>query len=288
MNNNSFLNVKYDKNCKNYYATFYGLDFVTTDGLDGVQTAADKIRELSYRYSNADGTSFPIKVFNPERGYILNDVRINDYGNINLLNNEYKFDKSSFPIFVGSDHGASYHIIKNFFNDEDFEVLQFDAHGDYLDEFDSCLHGSVMRKIKSENNICKIIHCGLRGNLNTGPGLEQSKLDGNIILFKNDELLNNIYKSIDDKKNIYISIDIDIFDPSIAPGTNNIEPNGFLYEQFRIILTKIIQKYNVIGIDIVEYNPSLDFSNITGNLIVNLIMEIISAKYNGENYGKYK
>lgn len=286
-NNNTFLNVDASRNNENYDTTIFGLDFITAPWLEGTKTAADKIRELSFRYANSDGTSFPIKIYNPERGYILDKIRINDYGNINFMTNDLMIENVKFPIFIGSDHGATFYILKKLYSDNTLKVLQFDAHSDYLDEFEECPHGSVMNKVKTLNNVKEIIHCGLRGNLNTGPGIEKSKQDGNVVVTKNELSYETIVKNLDETDNIYISIDTDFFDPSIAPGTCNPEPDGFMYEEFRKLITNIIKKYNVIGIDIVEYNPSLDYSNITGNLIVNIIIEIISAKFYGAKYGKY-
>jgi len=67
-----------------------------------------------------------------------------------------------------------------------YVVLQFDAHGDYLGEFEECLHGSVMKRINMLPNVKKIVHCGLRGNLNTGGGLRESVENGNVIILKED------------------------------------------------------------------------------------------------------
>ena len=74
-----------------------------------MQDGADKVRELSYRYANVDGSSFPLKVYNPERGFILGNIKINDYGNINFKEDvRNDREEPKFPVFVGSDHGATY------------------------------------------------------------------------------------------------------------------------------------------------------------------------------------
>lgn len=288
MNHNlTFLNVERNMNNLDYDATFVGIDFCSAEWLDGVQLAANKIRDISYKYSNVDGTSYPIKVYNPESGYILKNKKINDYGNIKLLEFDGTFEKANLPIFVGGDHASTYYIIKKILNDDNITILHFDAHGDYLDEFVDCPHGSVMNEVNKLGCVNKIIHCGLHGNLNSGPGLEKSLKDGNVIITKKDLSYSNIIHNLNYNDKIYISIDIDFFDLSIAPGTNCGEPNGFLYEEFRKILIEIIKKYNIIGIDIVEYNPKMDISNITAILITNLIMECISAKKERQQHEKY-
>jgi diaminopimelate decarboxylase/arginase family enzyme len=278
----NFLNQeKYTPNCE-CDALFVGIDHCSADYLYGVEKAALEIRNISLRYANSDKTAYPLKVYNPDRGYILNKVKIFDYGNIVDLNDLSKIDISKyFPVFVGGDHSITYSIIKNTIKEE-IIVLHFDAHGDFLDNYKECPHGAVMNEVSSLKNVIKIIHIGLRGNLNTGPGLTKSLSLGNEIytaefIKKQNNFIIDILKIIKNKK-VYISIDTDYFDPSIAPATNNPEHNGLDYEFTRKMLDDIFLSSDVIAMDFVEYNPNLDHDNVTGVLITNLIMECISAK----------
>nr|MBP3258709.1 arginase family protein [Bacilli bacterium] len=281
--NNTFLNVEKSKHNSKFDATFVGINFCSAKWLHGVQRSAKKIRKLSYKYSNADGTQYPIKIYNPNYEYILHGLHINDYGDIKISKYSKFFEKSNFPIFVGGDHAATYYILKNIISDDNVVVIQFDAHSDYLDDFEHCPHGSVMKKVNELNKINKIIHCGLRGNLNTGPGIAKSIENGNVVITRDDLNFNELIKYIDETDKIYISIDTDFFDVSIAPGTNCPEPNGFLYADFFVILTNLLSKFHVVGIDFVEYNPKKDPSDITGVLLTNLIIESIAAKNNRIN-----
>lgn len=276
----SFLNVGYSKENEKFDATIFGMNFLTTDYIDGVDKAADALRDSSQVYSNEDGTHFPLKIYNPKRGFILGNLKINDYGNVNLMDNDCMIEKAAFPVFFGSDHGATYHILKNYKFDTDFTVLQFDAHGDYLNEFKECSHGSVMRQIRTFPFVKKVVHCGLRGNLNSEIGLRNSIEDGNAIILKEDLDFDSIKKNLNKQDKVYITIDVDFFDPSLIAGTHRPEPNGFLYEDFRIMITKVFKEFDVIGFDVVEYAPQLDISMISGNLIVNLIIEMLGAKFN--------
>ncbi|GAF87881.1 unnamed protein product, partial [marine sediment metagenome] len=78
-------------------------------------------------------------------------------------------------------------------------------------------------------------------------------------------------------EDIHISIDIDVLDPSIAPGTGYAIPGGFTYRELWQILRKLAENINIIGFDLVEVSPSLDLpNNITSKLAAKLIIELIS------------
>ncbi|MCK4287493.1 MAG: arginase family protein, partial [Candidatus Lokiarchaeota archaeon] len=77
-------------------------------------------------------------------------------------------------------------------------------------------------------------------------------------------------------KNLYVSIDIDALDPSIAPGTGYAVPGGFSYREMWKILKEIALNFNVIGFDLVEVAPNLDLKNrMTSILAAKLIVEFM-------------
>lgn len=278
-----FLNVHNKPEDSNF--GIIGIETCSSKELKGTVRAFKEIRKLSQRYANGDGSSFPLKIYNPEKNYLLPNVKICDCGSIRCkfknLEKEIElndfFSKNYTPIFLGGDHAVTYSITKNI--SEPFTIIHCDAHGDYLNEFEFDPHGSVMYEVNKNAYLDKIIHLGLRGNLNTGPGLNESLSKGNIILTRSNLKTKNDISSLIKTKKIYISIDTDFFDPSIAMGTNYPEHNGILYEEALNLFQNVIRKKEVIGIDIVEYNPDLDVSNITGLLITNLIMELMHFIY---------
>ncbi|MFO7796949.1 MAG: arginase family protein, partial [Promethearchaeia archaeon] len=76
---------------------------------------------------------------------------------------------------------------------------------------------------------------------------------------------------------LYVSIDIDALDPSIAPGTGFAIPGGFSYRDVWLILREIAEKFKIIGFDLIEVAPNLDLPNrVTRNLAAKLIIEFIS------------
>ena len=275
---NNFLNQRGVSNIHECDAVIWGIDYCSSVELTGVERGADFIRKASQRYANSDGSDQPIKIYNPSRGYILDNIIIRDGGNLKIGQLE-NISWDSFNIFLGGDHAVTYYILNNkYLRRGKITVLHFDAHGDFLDEFDTCPHGSVMRKVSQLNHIDKIVHIGLRGNLNTGPGLEQSVREGNTIITAEEIDISRIMKAINTRK-VYISIDTDFFEPSIAPATNNLEPGGIFYQEFLLHISTIMKNFNVIGIDFVEFNPVLDINGITANLLANVVCDCISFKH---------
>lgn len=289
----TFLNQGFFDPKVRYDFLFVGLPMCSLPNLSGVELASSHIRILSQRYANNEPPIYPLKIYNPNEGYILHEAKIADFGDINddLRKLKLSIDKipmkNIVPIFVGGDHSVTLPILQSIGQNSDFvTVIHFDAHSDYLDDFDYIPHGSVMREVKKLDKIKKIVHIGLRGNLNTGPGIEQSKTEGNMIFTNIDvnydiDYVQKIISSIN-CENVYISIDIDFFDPSIAPATNNPEHDGILYAKTLVLLKAICSNFKVNGVDIVEYNPKYDIANITGLLVTSLIMELMSyIKYKG-------
>ena len=282
----TFLEVEsVDKTHKVDYS-IVGINYCSAEYLKGVEQAADSLRKASFRYGNADGSSLPIKVFSPERGYILQNTNLADYGNIevssesDLILKLMKLDLSKLgtPIFTGGDHAVTYYTVDRIQkerNSKPIIVFQFDAHSDYIDEFADYPHGSVMCETSRIDGVEKIIHFGLRGNLNCGPALLESKRRGNIIIpYKDIKMMfQKVLGELKDK-DIYITFDTDFLNPMVAPATDNPEPGGPTYEDTIYYLQGIIESCNnVVGMDVVEYNPTQEGSSVTASTLVNIIME---------------
>ena len=112
----TFLEVESVDNTHKVDYSIVGINYCSAEYLKGVEQAADSLRKASFRYGNADGSSLPIKVFSPERGYILQNTNLADYGNIevssesDLILKLKNLDLSQLgtPIFIGGDHAIEY------------------------------------------------------------------------------------------------------------------------------------------------------------------------------------
>lgn len=287
---NTFLELE-NKPMRSYDFCYIGICYCSADYLLGVEKAADKVRALSYRYANADGSSLPLKVYGPDEGYILKDVKAYDGGNVcasSIGELEEKLSKLELqsgctPVFVGGDHSVTYGLVKKIaMKNDDFVVVQFDAHSDFIDEYEDYPHGSVMCEVSKLEQVSKIIHFGIRGNLNCKPAIDNSIEKGNIVApyYQLGEKLGEVLDAIKGKK-VYITFDTDFLNPAIAPATNCPEPGGPSYEETLSFMKNIISASgDVIGLDFVEFNPNEEGANLTGTTIVNLIMEVLSYMKN--------
>ncbi len=177
------------------------------------------------------------------------------------------------PIFVGGDHSITYSLFKAF--SEEFSnasLIIFDAHADADVFFKPVSHQDLNRAVIEEKIIEKerLMIIGLRKVFDVEkPFLKKHKIpiisaeeihkDFNGAKEKLSEFLEN-------QKNIYLSIDIDALDPSIALGTGYLEKNGLTKKEFFELLEMILETKKVKASDLVEINPKLDKENKTINL----------------------
>ncbi len=181
-----------------------------------------------------------------------------------------------FVVTIGGEHSISAATVEahaEIFGD--LSVLQLDAHADLRDEYlDSKYnHACVMARAKE---IVPIVQVGIR-SMDTS---EQKNMDKNRVFFAQ-----NIYNKTDWikkclgklTKNVYLTIDLDVFDPAIMPSTGTPEPGGLSWYQTLDFLRQLIKQKNVVGFDIVELcpnpaNKSPDF------LAAKLIYKLLSYK----------
>jgi len=164
-------------------------------------------------------------------------------------------DKSKFVVTLGGEHSISYGAIRAYnTNYRDFSVLQLDAHTDLRDKYlgTTYSHACVMRRVIE---ICPITQVGIRSM-----SLEEKEF----ILAKGLKPFicnqDNISSSIDKiiqtlADNVYITIDLDVFDPSIMSAVGTPEPGGMLWHEVINLLHAVSQKRTVVGFDIVELCP---------------------------------
>lgn len=278
------LNAEYHTNCKMYDVTFVPIEYFSAKYLRGTKDAFKKIVKASQIYANADGSEYPLKIYNVNLGYMVKKFRLNNYPIISanfknidkvLSNHKSNLFNNKYNIFIGGDHSITYHILKNIYDEYNkFEVVQLDAHSDYINEFNTYPHGSVMRECAKLNNVDKINHIGLRGNLNCGPAIADSLKQGNIVIDRNNLHLMNYQPDIKNK-NIYLTIDTDFFDCTEFDSTNCLEPDGVLFKDGCCLLENIIKNNKIIGVDIVEFNTKIGNIKKTASYLVNLIIFIL-------------
>jgi agmatinase len=194
--------------------------------------------------------------------------------------------KGKFTVVLGGEHSVSIGAIKaHAENYKETSVLQLDAHTDLREEYNGskCNHACVMARVRE---LCPIVQVGIRSTA----GLAEEVLDESRIFFAKDIYDNRgwIGKAISKlTKNVYITIDLDVFDPSIMPSTGTPEPGGLLWYDVLTLLNRVARKKNVVGFDVVELCPN-EHNKAPDFLAAKLIYKLLSYKFSGKNGRKTK
>ena len=168
--------------------------------------------------------------------------------------------KNKFLITLGGEHTVTLGAVKGYKAVyEDFSVLNIDAHCDLRDTYEGTKysHACVMKRIIEEG--CPVVGVGIRSYCKEETDFIETSSDVKIIHAReiaesgNDEWIRQAVSYLN--PNVYISVDIDVFDPSVIPGTGTPEPGGLDWYQVTALLREVFEKRNVIGLDIVELAP---------------------------------
>ncbi len=266
------------------------LDTGTTNR-SGTRYGPKAIREGSMIYSLGWEDGF----FDVDLGKsILKGVRIIDCGDIptpptlmmetfGLITQGIKDIRScgTIPVVLGGDHSISFPVVQGF-SDTSLHVIHFDAHLDMMDDDYGMkyTHGNPMKRITELEHVTGLTQIGIRGLLNW-PDWEKQKPDKTrrVITARDvqEKGLNFVFSQIPADENIYISVDIDSLDPSVAPGTGTPEFGGLTYLELVKMLRTCVEKGKLVGLDLVEVNPLFDPTGRTAQLAARLIIDVLGA-----------
>lgn len=174
--------------------------------------------------------------------------------------------EKKFPVILGGEHTVSIGAIKATAElYPDLSVLQLDAHADLRDTYfgSPFNHGCVMRRVLEITD--KVASVGVRSLSKEEAEFIKGKFPGDKIIKK----LN---------RNVYVTIDLDVFDPSQMPSVGTPEPGGLFWNEVLAILKEVFLKKNVIGFDVVELAPIKGLTH-PDFLAAKLIYELIGYKH---------
>ncbi len=162
-------------------------------------------------------------------------------------------DYDKVPLMLGGEHSITYGAIKAIKRKyKDISVLHFDAHTDLMQshEHSKYSHACVMKRIYDLH--VPFVSIGIR-NFNTEVNnfIEKNKL--RIYKAPSIPAASNILSGL--TKNVYITFDLDCFDPSIMPSVSTPEPGGLLWYDVIKIIQQVCKKVNIVGSDVVELKP---------------------------------
>ncbi len=165
-------------------------------------------------------------------------------------------DSDKFPVILGGEHSVSIGAMRaaaaKF---ENLSILQIDAHGDTRDSYhgSKCNHACVMARAKE---LAPITQVGIRAI-----DVEEFEAMNNRRTFWGHTIAGNpdqgwMDRVVDQQfKNVYVTIDLDAFDPAICPATGTPEPGGLSWQEVNRLLEKLVAKRTVVGFDVVELLP---------------------------------
>lgn len=195
---------------------------------------------------------------------------------------EYVRDRCRLPVFLGGDHSVTYPILRAFAGVPDLHVVQLDAHLDFTDSRNDTRfsNSSPFRRACEElPNLVHITTIGLRGLRFDPEAVAAARARGHALIPMTDVTadLSSVLARLPRGKNVYLSVDVDGFDPSVIPGTSSPEPDGLTYAQGMAILAETARHNTIVGLDVVELAPNLDPTGRSELLMARLIMETLCA-----------
>jgi guanidinopropionase len=188
------------------------------------------------------------------------------------------------PLAVGGDHLITLPILRGLIGDGPVGLIHFDAHTDTYDSFfgSSYNHGTPFRRAIEEGLLDpkRMVQIGLRGAISHRSNYDFAKDAGIRIIFIEELIERGIRDIMSEARSIigseatYVSFDIDVIDPAIAPGTGTPEIGGLTTREAQAMI-RLLRPLNIVGADLVEVSPPLDPSGGTALTGAVLMFELL-------------
>lgn len=192
-------------------------------------------------------------------------------------------DADKFVVTLGGEHSISTAPIQAHFDShKELSILHFDAHSDLREEYEGSKYSHASFAARVSEFTTKITQVGIRAQCKEEFNFIKEKRINTFYAHQirhhgfNEQLITKIISTLD--KNVYITFDVDYFDPSIMPSTGTPEPNGFYWDETMRLLKRVCAERNLVGFDVVELAPRKDFS-FPDFLTAKLIYKILNYKF---------
>lgn len=232
--------------------------------------------------------SIGIEWYSPYKEMDLKDYHTVDIGDLELpmglveesldiiydVSRKIVFDNKK-PMMIGGEHLVTFPVVKALMEKyPNLHIIHLDAHTDLRDEFlgRKLSHATVIRRCYDILGDGKIFQFGIRSG-------DKHEFDfaknGHTFMQKfNFEGLEDVIEKIKDKP-VYITIDLDVLDPAVFPGTGTPEPGGMTFKDLLNAMKSFEKLNNVVGADLVELAPMLDSSNVSTVVAAKALREMI-------------
>jgi agmatinase len=211
-------------------------------------------------------TDKPLKYKTPEEGAEVTEKKVEVY-----------IKQGKVVCLLGGEHSVSAGAISAYAKTtKNLTVLQLDAHTDMRSEYHGSKynHACVMARAAE---LCPVVQVGIR-SMDKG---ELENIDLKRVLFaekirNQKDWINNVVGML--TENVYLTVDLDVFDPSILPSTGTPEPGGLGWYEVLDLIKEVIKKKNLVGFDVVELAPNPK-ERASDFIAAKLIYKIIAYKY---------
>lgn len=250
--------------------TMYGVPYDATSSFrPGSRLGPEAIRRASES----------IETYSPTLDRDLEAVRFVDAGDLQveglapaaMVKTIRRQISPGFPFFLGGEHTLTLGAVQSLVAyHPDLTVIQWDAHTDLRDEDggERTCHATVMRRLLDGR--CPLVQLGIRAGTREEFAVARER---SLYISREVALPPTLLDALRDRA-LYLSVDIDVLDPSIAPGTSNPEPEGARYGEL-IAPLRSLSSHRIVGMDLVEVSPPCDPGGATAMVAASLAREMI-------------
>ncbi len=251
----------------------------TKDGPDGLRDVSDGIESYS-PYLDRDISELPLFDLGNLPVGNTDDIEQNWWQAVNSfrdLVHEINLEEKGIKLLtLGGEHSIAYApIVKMLQAYPDLVILHLDAHADLRDGYEGFhySHASIIRRVLDHMSPDQeLIQYGIRSG--TKEEYRYMKENGTLSTSRK-EFLEKV-EAISKDRPVYLTLDLDYFDPSFLPGTGTPEPGGEDFHSF-ISLVKILMNKKLVGADVVELSPSIDSTGNSSVFAAKVVRELILA-----------
>ena len=267
----------------------------------GARFGPRAIREASTLFSFGHAGAYDHE---DDATYLPGSVRIVDMGDADIIHTDTlashrnieagvraALAAGALPVVLGGDHSVNIPAIEAFEGAAPFHLVQIDAHLDFVNVRHGVTrgHGNPMRRAAEKGWVSGLSQFGIRNVSSTAKeGYDDARSRGSDIASVRGfrERGAHAMAARVPQGRIYVTIDIDGFDPSIAPGTGTPSHGGFLYYEVLEFLAALVAggEREVVGIDLVEVAPDYDPSGSTQILAAQLLMNLIGRIFHARGH----
>ncbi|WP_205316175.1 agmatinase [Novosphingobium sp. P6W] len=257
----------------------------------GARFGPRSVREASTLFSFGHAGAYDHE---DDRIYLGSDVRMVDIGDADIIHTdtlqshanikkgvEAILDAGALPIVIGGDHSVNIPCIDAYERRDSFHIFHIDAHLDFVDERHGVRfgHGNPLRRAAEKPYVTGLTQVGIRNVSSTAKdGYEEARAMGSdIISVRQMRALGPeaVIARIPEGARVYVTLDIDGFCPSIAPGTGTPSHGGFLYYEVLEMLQHLANRHHIVGMDLVEVAPDYDATGSTSILAAQTLLNFL-------------